>query len=104
MPRLDRGIHSAAFALLGSAHGMDCRGKPGNDDKRRAQGRSREATLPDSNLPSSPYVPLSLQTLYADLVQQAHAGFPDLGSVYTQTQKGVDYLYANRTVGATRRH
>jgi hypothetical protein len=49
-------------------------------------------------------VPLTLQTLYADLVQQAHAGLPDLGSVYTQNQKGIEYLYANRTVGTTRRH
>ncbi|MBA3520738.1 MAG: hypothetical protein H0T75_24565 [Rhizobiales bacterium] len=49
-------------------------------------------------------VPLTLQTLYADLVQQAHAGLPDLGSIYVQTQKGAEYLYANRTVGVTRRH
>ena len=47
---------------------------------------------------------LAIQTLYADLVQQAHAGLPDLGSIYVQTQKGIEYLYANRTVGATRRH
>lgn len=49
-------------------------------------------------------VTLTLQTLYADLVQQANAGLPDLGSIYVQTQKGAEYLYANRTVGATRRH
>lgn len=49
-------------------------------------------------------IPLSVRTLYADLVQQVHAGSPDFGSVYTQTIKGAAYLYANRTVGIARRH
>ena len=38
-------------------------------------------------------IPLTLQTLYADLVQQAHAAPVEAGSVYTQTIKGIDYLY-----------
>ena len=49
-------------------------------------------------------VPLTLQTLYADLVQQVHSGSAEFGSVYVQKQKGTDYLYVNRTVGLTRRH
>lgn len=48
-------------------------------------------------------IPLALQTLYADLAQQAHAGAAEWGSVYRQTIRGVSYLYARRTVGATRR-
>jgi hypothetical protein len=47
--------------------------------------------------------PLSLQTLYADLVQQAHAAPAEEGSVYKQTVKGIDYLYVRTTVGASRR-
>ena len=48
-------------------------------------------------------VPLAIQTVYADLVQQAHAAPKHEGSVYTQTIKGHDYLYVRRTVGAVRR-
>jgi hypothetical protein len=48
-------------------------------------------------------IPLAIQTVYADLVQQAHAAPKHEGSVYTQTVKGNDYLYVRRTVGAVRR-
>lgn len=48
-------------------------------------------------------IPLSIQTLYADLVQQAHAAPRHEGSVYAQTIKGNEYLYVRRTVGAVRR-
>lgn len=48
-------------------------------------------------------IPLTLQTLYADLVQQAHTSSGEAGTVYTQTVKGIEYLYARTTVGATRR-
>jgi hypothetical protein len=48
-------------------------------------------------------IPLSIQTLYADLVQQAHAAPRHEGSVYSQTVKGNEYLYIRRTVGAVRR-
>ncbi len=48
-------------------------------------------------------IPLTLQTLYADLVQQAHAAPAEAGSVYTQTAKGIDYLYVRTTVGTSRR-
>ncbi len=48
-------------------------------------------------------VPLAVQTLYADLVQQAHAAPQREGSVYSQTVKGHDYLYVRRTVGGVRR-
>ena len=48
-------------------------------------------------------IPLTLQTLYADLVQQAHNAPAEAGSVYKQTVKGIDYLYARTTVGAARR-
>jgi hypothetical protein len=48
-------------------------------------------------------IPLTLQTLYADLVQHAHAVSVRGGSVYRQTVKGVGYLYARATVGVSRR-
>jgi hypothetical protein len=48
-------------------------------------------------------IPLALQTLYADLMQQAHAAAPIGGSVYKQTIKGIDYLYVRATVGESRR-
>src|SRR5688572_25112182 len=48
-------------------------------------------------------IPLTLQTLYADLVQQAHAAPAERGTVYKQTVKGIDYLYVRASVGATRR-
>lgn len=49
-------------------------------------------------------IALSLQTLYAELVQQVHAAPAETGSVYTQTIKGIDYLYLSTTVGERRRH
>ena len=45
----------------------------------------------------------TLQTLYADLVQQVHAVTERPGTVYIQKQKGRDYLYAKRRVGKTYR-
>ncbi len=48
-------------------------------------------------------IPLTLQTLYADLVQQAHNAPALAGSIYTQTVKGHDYLYVRKSVGAVRR-
>jgi hypothetical protein len=48
-------------------------------------------------------IPLTLQTLYADLVQQAHSAPREAGSVYRQTVKGIAYFYARATVGETRR-
>jgi hypothetical protein len=48
-------------------------------------------------------ISLSLQTLYADLVQQVHNAPALAGSVYTQTIKGHDYLYVRRSVGAVRK-
>lgn len=48
-------------------------------------------------------IPLAIQTLYADLVQQAHTAPRHEGSVYAQTIKRNDYLYLRRTVGAVRR-
>ncbi len=46
---------------------------------------------------------LPLITLYADLVQQAHARAERHGSIYIQHIKGADYAYSRRTVAATRR-
>ncbi len=48
-------------------------------------------------------IPLTVQTIYADLVQQAYSAPALTGSVYSQTVKGQDYLYARRSVGAVRR-
>jgi hypothetical protein len=48
-------------------------------------------------------VPLAAQTLYADLVQQAHNAPDVVGTAYTQTIKGHDYLYVRRSVGSVRR-
>ncbi|MDA7949776.1 MAG: GSU2403 family nucleotidyltransferase fold protein [Hyphomicrobiaceae bacterium] len=45
----------------------------------------------------------TLQTLYADLVQQVYAVTEKPGTVYIQKQKGRDYLYAKRRVGRTYR-
>ena len=39
MPGLDPGIHSVAPASSRDGHGMDCRVKPGNDDKWRGVGK-----------------------------------------------------------------
>ncbi len=43
-------------------------------------------------------LPLMLQTLYADLVQEVHAAPAEAGSVYKQTIKGIDYLYLRKSV------
>ncbi|HEX9903456.1 MAG TPA: GSU2403 family nucleotidyltransferase fold protein, partial [Propylenella sp.] len=48
-------------------------------------------------------IPLTLQTLYADLVQQVHSAPAERGTVYRQTVKGIEYLYVRTTVGAVRR-
>lgn len=48
-------------------------------------------------------IPLTVQTVYADLVQQVHSAPALTGSVYRQTTKGQDYLYARRSVGTVRR-
>ncbi len=48
-------------------------------------------------------IPLTLQTLYADLVQQVQAVAERSASVYEREIKGIAYLYAKRTVGRTRR-
>lgn len=47
-------------------------------------------------------LPLTVQTLYADLVQDVHSGRGEAGSVYKQTVRGTDYLYLRRTVGEAR--
>jgi hypothetical protein len=41
----------------------------------------------------------TIQTLYADLVQQVHSNIEKPGTVYIQKQKGRDYLYVKRRVG-----
>ncbi|WP_454915519.1 GSU2403 family nucleotidyltransferase fold protein [Xanthobacter sediminis] len=48
-------------------------------------------------------IPLPLQTLYAELVQQLHAGVERPASLYTRNIGGVSYVYGKRSVGATRR-
>lgn len=48
-------------------------------------------------------IPLPLQTLYADLVQQVHAVVERPASLYRREIKGVAYIYAKRTAGVTRR-
>ncbi len=48
-------------------------------------------------------IPLTLQTLYADLVQQVHSAPAERGTVYRQNVKGIDYLYVRASVGAARR-
>jgi hypothetical protein len=35
MPGLDPGIHSVTVTSVDCRYGMDCRVKPGNDDKKR---------------------------------------------------------------------
>lgn len=48
-------------------------------------------------------IPLPLQTLYADLVQQVHAVVERPASLYRREIKSVAYIYAKRTAGVTRR-
>ena len=52
-------------------------------------------------MPLTP-VPLTLQTIYADLTQQVYAAPLRPGSVYRRTIKGVEYLYAKIPVGEGR--
>ncbi|MGE3830249.1 MAG: GSU2403 family nucleotidyltransferase fold protein [Parvibaculaceae bacterium] len=47
-------------------------------------------------------IPLSIQTLYADLVQQVHAAAEKPGSVYKRSLKQTSYWYVKRRVGKTR--
>jgi hypothetical protein len=47
-------------------------------------------------------IPLSIQTLYSELVQQVHAIVEKPGSVYRRTLKGISYSYAKRSVGTSR--
>lgn len=48
-------------------------------------------------------IPLAIQTIYSELVQQAHAAAERPGSVYRRTLKGAEYIYVKRSVGTTRR-
>ena len=48
-------------------------------------------------------IPLSLQTLYAELVQQVHAVVERSASLYRRETGGVSYIYAKRSVGRIRR-
>lgn len=45
----------------------------------------------------------TIQTLYADLVQQAHSTIEKPGSVYTQIKQDRGYLFSKRSVGKVRR-
>jgi hypothetical protein len=47
-------------------------------------------------------IPLTLQTLYADLVQQVASSHLRAGSVYRRTLKGIAYLYVKVPVGQDR--
>ncbi|WP_296582904.1 GSU2403 family nucleotidyltransferase fold protein [Xanthobacter sp.] len=48
-------------------------------------------------------IPLPLQTLYAELVQQVHGVLERPASLYRRDIKGIEYVYAKRPVGSTRR-
>ena len=48
-------------------------------------------------------IPPAIRTLYADLTQELHARSERPGSIYTRVIKDIDYAYAKRSVGATRR-
>ncbi|MFS8036993.1 GSU2403 family nucleotidyltransferase fold protein [Xanthobacter sp. AM11] len=48
-------------------------------------------------------IPLPLQTLYADLVQQVHGVVERPASLYRRDIAGVTYIYAKRPAGASRR-
>ena len=52
-------------------------------------------------MPLTP-VPLTLQTIYADLTQQVYAAPLRPGSVYRRAIKGIEYLYAKIPVGEGR--
>ena len=48
-------------------------------------------------------IPLNLQTLYADLVQDLHGRTSRAASVYIRKLRGIEFLYAKRRVGLIRR-
>lgn len=48
-------------------------------------------------------IPPTIRTLYADLVQELHSRSERPGSVYVRSVKGIDYAYAKRSVGVSRR-
>lgn len=48
-------------------------------------------------------IPPTIRTLYADLVQELHARSERPGSVYTRAIRGIEYTYAKRSVGVSRR-
>ena len=47
-------------------------------------------------------IPLAIQTLYHDLVQQVHAVTEKVGSIYSRKLKGSEYTYLKQAVGNTR--
>ena len=49
-----------------------------------------------------PYSPV-VQTLYQELVQQAHMRVEQRGSVYVRTIKGIEYVYVKEQAGSVRR-
>jgi hypothetical protein len=50
-----------------------------------------------------PDIPLNLQTLYADLVQDVHGRIAKPASVYRRTLRNIEFLYAKKRVGVVRR-
>lgn len=48
-------------------------------------------------------IPPTIRTLYADLVQELHARTDRPGSIYVRSIKGLEYAYAKRSVGVSRR-
>lgn len=48
-------------------------------------------------------IPPTIRTLYVDLVQELHARTERPGSIYVRSIKGIDYVYAKRSVGVSRR-
>ena len=48
-------------------------------------------------------IPLNIITLYADLVQDLHMRQERPASLYKRTLKGIEYFYAKRPAGTTRR-
>jgi hypothetical protein len=50
-----------------------------------------------------PDIPLNIQTLYADLVQDVHERQAPAASVYERTLRGISFFYAKKRVGVMRR-
>lgn len=48
-------------------------------------------------------IPLNLQTLYADLVQDTHGQSTPAATVYERTLRGIRFLYAKKRVGLSRK-